>query len=69
MFNQQGGGAKLMSKQFTEPDGDPVPKICRSCRFLDDDWDERAEQPVWSCQKNVWFPTRKGTCQKHQRWG
>ena len=53
---------------WTDLDGDPIPKICRSCRHFDSDYDEYMGISSWFCNKNVWWPTKKGTCKKWEGW-
>jgi hypothetical protein len=46
-----------------------VPAVCSTCRFFDPgeygDYGEHLSPPY--CEKNVWFPTRKGTCKVKDR--
>jgi hypothetical protein len=46
-----------------------VPAVCQTCRFFDPgesgDYGEHLSPPY--CEKNVWFPTRKGTCKVKDR--
>jgi len=44
------------------------PAVCRSCKYLDSDYDEYRDVTGWFCNKNVWWPTKKGTCKKWEEW-
>lgn len=41
-----------------------VPLCCSHCAHYDWDSDDVGYNWYWYCMKNVWPPTRKGTCDK-----
>ena len=41
-----------------------IPLCCKNCLHFGNDWDEWSGRTYYYCERNVWFPTRKGTCKK-----
>lgn len=41
------------------------PECCKSCRWLDRDYNEFMGQTYYYCEKNIWLPVKKRTC---KRW-
>lgn len=46
-----------------------VPKVCSDCPFFNPgEWDDYYQISPPYCERNVWFPTKKGICQIRERY-
>jgi len=42
-----------------------IPNICCKCTNFDTEWSEVSMGETHYCEKNIWFPSKKGTCKKY----
>ena len=45
-----------------------IPKCCWNCQHFEDEFVEWYQETWYWCNKNVFFPVRKGTCKKREQW-
>lgn len=58
--------SKLYGHGMRPPKRWGCPKVCRGCRFIDSEWNERTDVSTYYCRLNVFLPWRKNTCKRRQ---
>jgi hypothetical protein len=43
-----------------------IPACCLNCHHYEYEWSEWGHETYRYCVKNIWFPTKKGTCKKQE---
>lgn len=50
------------------PSWDEIPDCCKECKRFDSEYSDISMRYFYCCEKNVFFPTKKQTCKKQEKY-